>query len=197
MWAKLSGYFLRGFFALLPLFITIWLLIFMFNFLDGILGAIFDMVLGRHIPGLGFAVSVLLIFLTGFIITHILGQRLFTFGERILYRVPIIKTVYSSVKQVNDVLFQKKEHDDYRKACVVEYPRQGIYSIGFVTSEAAKEIEMKSGKGKMVNIFIANTPTPATGFLIIMPSEHVKLLDMKIEEAFKYVVSGGVLKPKA
>lgn len=196
MWAKISGYFLKGFFALLPLFITIWLLIFMFNFLDGILGSLFDLALGRHIPGLGFAVSVLFIFITGFVIAHVLGQRLFSLGERMLNHLPIIKNIYSSAKQVNDVLFQQKQHDGFRRACLVEYPRQGIYSVGFVTSEVAREIEAKSGKRKMVNIFIANTPTPATGFLIMLPTDQIKLLDMKIDEAFRYVVSGGVLKPK-
>ena len=81
---------------------------------------------------------------------------------------------------------------------MVEYPRKGIWSIGFVTSDAAKELEKKAGwrTGKMMNVFIANTPTPATGFLIIVPSRDVKLLDMKIDDAFKYVISGGVLKPR-
>ncbi len=196
MWAKISGYFFKGLFTLLPLFVTVWLVFFMFNFLDGILGGVVNLITGKHIPGLGFAATIILIFITGFLVTYIIGEKIFKLGEWVLYRLPIIKSIYSSAKQVNDVLFMEKGEGGYRKACIVEYPRKGIYSIGFVTSEVAEEIKKKTQKKKMVNIFIANTPTPATGFLIMVPAATVKLLDMRIDDAFKYVVSGGVLKPR-
>jgi uncharacterized membrane protein len=113
-------------------------------------------------------------------------------------KVPIVRNIYSAVQQVNDVLFLQKDAHGFHKACLVEYPRKGIWSVGFVTSDAAAEIEKKAGdgSGKMINVFIANTPTPATGFLIVVHSKDVQLLDMKIDDAFKYVISGGVLKPK-
>jgi len=196
MWAKVSGYFFKGLIALLPLFVTIWLVTFMFNFFDGLTGGVVDMFNGKHIPGLGFIVTILLIFFTGILVTHVIGQKIFELGEWFLFRLPIIRNIYSSAKQVNDVLFMQRTKGGYRKACLVEYPRKGIYSVGFVTSEVAEEIRRKAARKKMVNIFIANTPTPATGFLIMVPSENVKLLDMKMDAAFKYVVSGGVLKPK-
>jgi uncharacterized membrane protein len=196
MWSKLTAYFLRGLFTLLPLLVTIWLILLIFNFLDGILGEIFTMVLGKHFLGLGFAVTVVIILFTGILMTHMLGEKLFKLGEAILYRVPIVKSIYASVSQVNDVLFMKKETREYRKACLVEYPSKGIYSIGFVTSQAAAEIEKKATGKKMVNIFIANTPTPATGFLIMVPASKIKLLNMRLDDAFRYVVSGGVLKPR-
>lgn len=196
MWAKLSAYFFRGLFTLLPLLITVWLLLFIFNFFDGILGGVINLIIGHSIPGLGFAITVVIILLTGVLVTYVLGERLFKFGEALLYKVPIIKSIYSSAKQINDVLFmQKKEEEDYRHACVVEYPSPGIYSLGFITSEVAQEIEKKTTGTKMVNVFIANTPTPATGFLIMLPVSKVKVLEMHLDEAFKYVVSGGVLKP--
>ncbi len=194
MWQKISGYFLRGLITLLPLLVTIWLLMVLFNFLDGILGTILTAVIGRHIPGLGLIAMILLIFLVGFFATYIIGAQLFKLGEEILYRVPIVKSVYSAVKQLNDVLFMQKSAEEFRRACIVEYPRKGIWSLGFVTSDAAAEIEVKA-KEKMINVFVANTPTPATGFLIVVPARDVILLDMKIEDAFKYIVSGGVLKP--
>jgi uncharacterized membrane protein len=196
MWQKISGYFLRGLITLLPLLVTIWLLFFMFSFLDSILGNIITLIVGRPIPGLGFVTTVILIFLVGFFATYIIGARLFKFGEELLYRVPIVKSIYSAVKQVNDVLFMQKSAEEYRRACMVEYPRKGIWSVGFVTSDAAMEIEAKA-KEKMINVFVANTPTPATGFLIMVPARDVILLDMKIDDAFKYVVSGGVLKPSS
>ena len=194
MWHKISGYFLRGLITLLPLLITIWLLYFIFTFLDSILGNIITLIAGRHIPGLGLVITVILIFLVGFFATYIIGAQLFKLGEELLSRVPIVKSIYFAVKQINDVLFMQKTAEEYRRACIVEYPRKGIWSLGFVTSDASAEIEAKA-KEKMINVFVANTPTPATGFLIVVPAREVILLDMKIEDAFKYIVSGGVLKP--
>lgn len=194
MWQKISSYFFRGLITLLPLLVTIWLLWFAFSFLDGILGGMIGLIVGRPVPGLGFVITIVLIMLTGYFATYIIGAKAFKFGEELLYRVPIVKSIYSATKQINDVLFTQKSADEYRRACIVEYPRKGVWSVGFVTSDAAAEIEAKA-KEKMINVFIANTPTPATGFLVMVPAREVILLDMKIEEAFKYVVSGGVLKP--
>lgn len=194
MWQKISGYFVRGLFTLLPLLVTIWLLYFMFTLLDSILGNFITIIAGRHLPGLGLVVTIILIFLVGFFATYIIGAKLFQFGEELLFRVPIVKSVYFAVKQINEVLFIQKSTEEYRRACLIEYPRKGIWSVGFITSDTAAEIEAKV-KEKMINIFIPNTPTPATGFLIMVPAREVILLDMKTEEAFKYVVSGGVLQP--
>ena len=132
--------------------------------------------------------------MTGYFATHIFGAKIFELGEQILYHVPIVKSIYTSVKQINDVLFIHKGTSEFRRACIVEYPRKGLFSMGFVTSDAATEIENKT-KSKLINIFIPNTPTPATGFLIMAPVQEVILLEMKTDVAFRYVVSGGVLKP--
>ena len=194
MWQNIGKVFFRGLITLLPLMVTIWLLMLMFNFFDGIIGNFITYFNGKPIPGLGFLILVSLIFLTGYFATYIIGAKLFKLGEEILYRVPLVKSIYSAIKQINDVLFMQKSADEYRRACLIEYPRKGVWSVGFVTSDAATEIETKA-KEKMINVFIANTPTPATGFLVVVPAREVILLDMKIEDAFKYVVSGGVLKP--
>jgi uncharacterized membrane protein len=105
---KISGYFLRGLITLLPLLVTIWLLYFIFTFFDSILGNIITLIVGRHIPGLGFVITIVLIMLVGFFATYIIGAQLFKLGEEILYRVPIVKSIYSAVKQINDVLFMQK-----------------------------------------------------------------------------------------
>jgi len=196
MWQKISATFFRGLITLLPLLITIWLLFFFYNFLDGILGNIISVFLGHHIPGLGFALIIALILFVGAIAPHFIGERLIKWGDQMMSKVPLVKSIYSSVKQVNDVLFMERDSAAFNRACLVEYPRKGIWSVGFVTSDAAAEIESKAGQHKMINVFVANTPTPATGFLIVVPSSEVQLLDMKIDDAFKYVISGGVLKPK-
>ena len=194
---KLSTTFIRGLIVLLPLLVTIWLLFFFYNFLDGILGNIISVFIGHHIPGLGFVLIIALILFVGFISPMILGKRMIKFGDDIMIKVPVVKSIYSSVKQINDVLFMEKETQGFNRACIVEYPRKGLWSVGFVTSEAASEIIKKARSSKMINVFIANTPTPATGFLVVVPMKDVKLLDMKIDDAFKYVISGGVLKPKS
>jgi uncharacterized membrane protein len=194
---KITTTFIRGLIILLPLLITIWLLFFFYNFLDGILGNIISIFLGHHYPGLGLILIIGLILFVGSISPMIIGKRLITWGDGLMSKVPVVKNIYSSVKQVNDVLFMKREATQgFNRACLIEYPRHGIWSIGFVTSDAASEIEKKAGGHKMINVFIANTPTPATGFLIMVPTHDVQLLDMKIDEAFKYVISAGVLKPK-
>lgn len=198
MWQKISAAFFRGLIILLPTLITVWLIFFCYTFLDGILGNIITLFVGHSIPGLGFILIILLILIVGAISPFLIGQRLIDWGDDFMKKVPVIKNIYSSVEQVNEVLFMQKDAKGFNRACMVEYPRKGIWSIGFVTSDAAKELEKKAGwrTGKMMNVFIANTPTPATGFLIIVPSRDVKLLDMKIDDAFKYVISGGVLKPR-
>ena len=194
MWNKLSNYFLRGLITILPLLVTIWLLWFMFTFLDGILGNIIALFVGHTLPGLGFLLVIIVILMAGYFATHLFSAKFFEFGEQILYHVPIVKSIYTSAKQINDVLFIHKGSEEYRRACLVEYPRKGIYSIGFITSDAAGEIEDKT-KSKLINVFIPNTPTPATGFLIIVPAQDVIILEMRTDEAFKYIVSGGVLRP--
>ncbi|MFH1542835.1 MAG: DUF502 domain-containing protein [bacterium] len=194
LWHRITGYFLRGLITLLPLLVTIWLLHFIFTFLDSILGNLLATFAGKPVPGMGLLLSIILIFLVGFFATWIIGAQLFKFGEEFLYRVPIVKSIYSGVKQINDVLFHQKSADEYRRACLVEYPRKGVWSMGFITSDAPNEIEAKC-KEKMINVFIPNTPTPATGFTVIVPAREVILLDMKIEDAFKFVMSGGVLQP--
>lgn len=195
MWQKTGAYFFSGLITLLPLLVTVWLLWFMYSFLDGILGNIIAIFVGHPVPLLGFLLIIGLIFLTGIFTTYIIGARLFTFAEQLILHVPVVKNIYSAAKQVNDVLFTHKGAEEFRRACIVEYPRKGIWSLGFVTSDAAPEIEAKA-KEKMINVFIVNTPTPATGFLIMVPAREVILLDMKIENAFKYVISAGVLKPE-
>ena len=156
MLQKIGAYFLRGLITLLPLLVTIWLLWLMFDFLDGILGRIVSLALGRQIPGLGLLLMVLIIFLTGYFATYIFSAKIFKFAEGILYRVPIVKSIYAAVKQVNDVLFVQKSADEYRRACILEWPRKGVWSVGFITSDAAAEIEAKA-KEKMI---MSSSPTP-------------------------------------
>ncbi|MFA5097412.1 MAG: DUF502 domain-containing protein [Candidatus Margulisiibacteriota bacterium] len=196
MWSLASKYFFNGLFVLLPLFITIWLLAFLFSFMDGILGGIISVFFGRPLPGVGFLATLSLILLTGYFADYILGEKILRLFEAFICKVPIVKSIYSSAKQVNEALFQSKGSKGLNKACLVEYPRKGIYSVGFITAQGPEEAQSKTGGQKLLCIFIPNTPTPATGFLIMVPESEVIPLDMKTDEAFKLIVSAGVLKPK-
>ncbi len=196
MWSQVSKYFFKGLIILLPFLITLWLLKFIFSFMDDILGSLLTVLFGRPIPGLGLLITLAIVFITGYFANYIVGERLIQAFERFMFKVPIVKSIYSSAKQVNEVLFQSGDSKGFNKACLVQYPRLGIYSIGFLTNEAGREINEKANKTDLVCVFIPNTPTPATGFLIMVPRSELIMLDIKIDEAFKMIVSGGALTPK-
>lgn len=192
MWERIGKYFLNGLMALLPAFITIWLCWIIFSFADGFLGGIISTVTGFYFPGLGILAALTLILLVGYLTTYVFGKRILLRGERLLYKLPLINAIYSSTKQINKILFLQKETKAFRRACAVEYPRRGIYSIGFVTGPGVPEIK-KRKKREYLNVFIPNTPTPATGFMIVVPANEVIMLDMRLEDAVKLIISGGVL----
>lgn len=192
-------YFLTGLLIVLPVLVTVYLFIQLFSFFDNILGryisrltiAYFDI----KIPGLGLLVFVILIFVTGFFATNFLGRKMMLYFEHLWYRFPVIKKIYPAAKQVTHFLFGQKIKGQLQKVVLVEYPRKGIYAVGFVTNDADKEIQDKARKG-LLNVLIPSVPNPLTGFLIHVPAEEAVYLDMTVEEAIKMVVSGGVLNPK-
>lgn len=196
MWTKISNLFFRGIIILLPLFITVWLLWFMFSFMDGILGGILSLIFGHPMPGLGFLITISIIIFAGYLADYFIGEKLFMMIDSLLIKVPIVKTIYSSAKQINDSLFQTGGAKGFTKACLVEYPRQGVYSVGFMTAHTSEILLKDTGRSGMVNVFIPNTPTPATGFLVIVPAEDIVMLDIRTEDALKLVVSAGVIQPK-
>lgn len=187
--------FFRGLYVLLPLLITIWIVSFLFNFADGILGGLIKMFYGQPVQGVGLLLTVILIFIIGIIASFIPGEKALLMAENVISRIPFINGIYSAAKKVNDIFFKQGDSKESRKACLVEYPRKGIFTLGFITAEAVEEINQKANSEKLFCIFIPNTPTPATGFMIMVPAQDVMILDMRSEDAFKYIVSCGVIKP--
>ncbi|KAF0814402.1 hypothetical protein IGB42_01303 [Andreprevotia sp. IGB-42] len=147
----------------------------------------------QHIPGFGlvFALSVLL--LTGVIARNMLGRRLLLIGEQLLNRIPIVRSIYSSVKQVSDTLFSDSGQA-FRKAALVQFPHQGTWSIGFITGSPRGEISAKLSDD-LVSVFVPTTPNPTSGFLFMARKADVRELDMSVDEALKYVISMGVVTP--
>ena len=150
---------------------------------------------GQPVQGVGLLLTVILIFIIGIIASFIPGEKALLMAENIISRIPFINGIYSAAKKVNDIFFKQGDSKESRKACLVEYPRKGIFTLGFITAEAVEEINQKANSEKLFCIFIPNTPTPATGFMIMVPAQDVMILDMRSEDAFKYIVSCGVIKP--
>jgi len=194
----LRGFFFAGLLVLLPVVISLKIVLWGFEQADQILGNFLHQIFIRYfnftkpIPGLGLIVLVVLITLTGIFAKHYLGKKLISFGEKFLAKIPILNNIYNTSKQIMEG-FSNKEKKGFRKVVLVEYPRPGIYSPGFLTGDTPSEIIDKTGK-RLVNVFIPTAPNPATGYLVFVPVEDVTVLDMSIEDGFKLAISAGMIK---
>jgi Uncharacterized conserved protein len=194
MLKHLRNYFLTGLFLLIPIAVTILILVWGFNQTDAILGDLIYRIFKVRIIGLGLVTLLLLITVMGMLAQNYLGRKLIEFGEKILHRIPIFSNIYSATKQITDTL-TKADKNSFRRVVLVEYPRTGIYSVGFLTGDAPLNISQKTGK-KVLSILIPTIPNPVGGFLIYVPQEGVIFLDMSIEDGFKLIISAGVIQPK-
>ncbi len=191
---KLGKYFLNGLILIFPFFVTIYVLKLLIGFADSVLTAPLKMFPWAPPPGIGLIITVTVTILLGSFATNIVIKKVFAWTEEVLMKIPIAKTIYSTAQQVNDILFLQKEKTMFRRACLAQFPYPGSYAIGFITNKGPKEAEVKTGKD-MINVFIPSTPSPATGFTVIVPRDSVIMLDMPLDDAMKLVVSGGVLSP--
>jgi len=197
MLSRIRNVFVAGLAVLLPVGATVYVLLGLFRFADGLLDRVVWPLLGyeagRRIPGVGFVLTVLVVFLTGLLATNILGRRLIAVGERFLLRMPVARTIYGTLKQLIDGLMAQ-DRAAFRRVALVEYPRKGMYAIAFVTREGLAELDEKSGE-ELVGLFLPTTPNPTSGLLILVPRRDVTLLDMSVEEGVKLVISGGMVVP--
>ncbi len=145
------------------------------------------------LPGLGLIVLVVAITLIGALTAGFLGRMIVTIGERILARMPIIRSVYSAIKQILETVL-KQQSKAFRQAVLVEYPRRGIWAIGFITGATEGEVQNLTMQ-EVVNVFLPTTPNPTSGFLLFIPRKDLVFLDMTVEEAVKMVISGGIVTP--
>lgn len=152
-----------------------------------------DTWLGMHIPGLGVILSLVVVLLTGMIVTNFLGRRLVVLGEAILARIPLVRSIYNGVKQILETIL-KKDSASFRKVLLIEYPRKGIKSIVFQTSSPRSEIQSGDGEA-LVTVFLPTTPNPTSGFLLMVPQKDIIELDMSIDDALKMIISLGVVQP--
>ncbi len=149
--------------------------------------------IGFNVPGLGIALSVLVVFATGVIFANFLGRRLVSFWEALLARIPLVRTVYTAVKQVTETVFSSSSQS-FRQVLLVEYPRRGIWSLAFQTNTGLGEVQQKTGE-EVVAVFVPTTPNPTSGFVLMIPRKEVVEMDMSVDEGLKMIVSMGVVVP--
>ena len=149
--------------------------------------------LGFNVPGLGIALSIVVVFATGVVFANFLGRRLVAFWEALLARIPLVRTVYTAVKQVTETLFSSSSQS-FRQVLLVEYPRRGMWSLGFQTNTELGEVQEKTGE-EVLAIFVPTTPNPTSGFVLMVPRKDVVALDMSVDEGLKMIVSMGVVVP--
>ncbi len=190
---NLKKIFTTGLLTLLPLAITIYVFYLVFTFLDNLLSTIIIRLFGFEFQGIGFIGGILLIMLVGFIASNIIGKRLIGLGDTILQRLPLARGIYSSAKQIIDA-FTVQGQNAFQKVVLLEYPRKGLYVLGFVTGSSKGEIQDKT-REETLNIFIPTTPNPTSGMLILAPRHEVTELSMTIDEGMKVIVSGGLVSP--
>lgn len=202
----MKKYLIAGLLVWLPLALTIWVLTSVLGLLDGMFGwfltatqavlpasATAPLEMLRRIPGLGLVVTVVALLITGIFATNIVGQWWLRQGSRVLNRIPIVKSIYNSIKQVSDTLFSSSGNA-FREAVLVQYPREGAWTIAFVTGKPGGEAAHYL-PGDYLSVYVPTTPNPTSGFFLMVPRRDVIELAMSVDEALKYVISMGVVAP--
>lgn len=194
---SIKSYIIAGLLIWVPLVITLWVLNLLVSMMDQSLqllprALLTENWLGVHVPGLGVILTVLIVFFTGALVANILGQRLVLFWEKLLARIPIVNTIYHSVKQVSDTLFSGTGHA-FRKVLLVRYPHPEAWSLAFQTNVPV-EVAARLPE-EYVAVFIPTTPSPVNGFYFYVRREDVIEINMSVDAAFKYIVSMGVVAP--
>jgi uncharacterized membrane protein len=195
----LRKYFITGLLVLVPLAITYWVLHAVITSMDQTLLLLPvqwrpEAVLGYQVPGLGFILTVVIVFITGLLTRNFIGNYFLKMWEALLNHIPIVNSIYSSVKQVSDTLFSSSGNA-FSKAVLVQYPHQGTWAIGFLTGTPSHSIAQHL-QGDFISIYVPTTPNPTSGFMLMVARKDVIELDMSVDMALKYVVSMGVVAPE-
>ena len=209
MLARLRTSFLTGIVVIAPVALTLWLIWSVIGWFDGfvlpfvpnayrpeqILNTIFGYDLDLNIRGVGVVVFLVFATLVGWLAKGLIGRSFIKYAENLVNRMPVVRSFYSGIKQIAETVFAQQERS-FEKACMIEYPRKGIWAIGFISTTVKGEIaERNSSKGPMVSVFVPTTPNPTSGFLLFFPKADIVELDMSIEDAAKLVISAGLVYP--
>ncbi len=213
MIARLRATFLTGLVVIAPVGLTIWLIWGVIGWIDGwvlpwvpqayhpdrMIQDFFglDPSMQINVRGLGVVIFLIFTIAVGMMAKGLLGRSFIKFGESIVERTPVVRTIYSGIKQISETIFAQSDRS-FEKACLIEYPRRGIWALGFISTTAKGEVAAKSDpSGEMVSIFLPTTPNPTSGFLLFVPRKDVVELDMSVEDSAKLVISAGLVYPNA
>ena len=194
----MKRYFITGLLIWVPIGLTAWVLKFLISTMDQSLLLLPnefqpEALLGMNVYGVGTILTLLVVFITGIMTANIIGQKLLGFWEGVLWRIPVVKSIYWSIKQVSDTIFSSKG-EAFRKTLLVQYPREGSWTIAFMTGQPGGDVANHL-KGDYISIYVPTTPNPTSGFFLMMPRSDVIELDMSVDEALKYIISMGVVSP--
>lgn len=195
-WRGIKRHFLTGIATLFPLFITVYIIVAIVNFADNLVGSYVNAFLysqyGFKIPGLGLVVTVVFIIGVGIIYNVFFGRKLFPLFEGLFKKIPLIANIYPSAKQLSNFMFSTEKKENFKKVVLVQFPEKGTYSIGFVTNEEVGKLNGESDE-ELVSVFIPLAPLPFSGHILLVPKNKFREIDMPINQAIKFVVSGGVV----
>jgi uncharacterized membrane protein len=203
MFSKIRANFFTGLLIVIPAVLTLWVLYFIVGRLNLLLLEPIMTILEKWVPAQNLELLtkiailfLLLIFLVlvGFATRIIILRNIFGFGEKVLYKVPMISTIYKTIKEISSAFFVQKD-TIFKKVVLIQYPRKGLYSVGFVTSETKGPVQEKTGQDVM-NIFVPSTPNPTTGMLVLVPRQEIIELDIPVSEGVKMILSGGAVNPQ-
>jgi uncharacterized membrane protein len=184
---RILSLFLAGLATLLPVYISIWLIVWLFNMVDNILKPLLEPIIGCAVPGLGFIIIIALVILLGFISTNYLGRRILGWWENLMQNIPLLGKVYGTIKRITDSIFSSNK-SAFKQVALVEFPRPGIFSLGFITNDEFPHIEDDT-----YSIFIPTTPNPTSGWFVVLPREDVKILDMSVDQGMEFIISAGMV----
>ncbi|WP_127112141.1 DUF502 domain-containing protein [Shimia sediminis] len=201
--AGLRASFLTGIVVIAPVAMTIWLVWTLMGWVDGFVLPLVpetfqpEKYIGNNLPGVGVVIFLIFTILVGWIAKGLIGRSLINFAESLVERMPVVRSIYSGVKQIAETVFAQSDRN-FEKACLIEYPRKGIWVVGFISTHAKGEIAASTRTGEeLMGVFVPTTPNPTSGFLLLLPRADIIELDMSIEEAAKLVISAGLVYPNS
>lgn len=189
----IKRYFLTGLLVLAPTVITGWIVWKIFITIDGIIKPFQIRFPIIDIPGIGFVVVLLLIWITGLLASNLIGRRVLAVGERLMNSLPLIRRIYSAVKEIGEVFLTDKK-TAFQRVVLINYPHKRSYALAFVTKDGIEYFNQMTGQ-QMINVFLPTTPNPTSGFMLMLPRSDVTPVDITVEEAMKIVISGGAFSP--
>ncbi|MFA3915535.1 DUF502 domain-containing protein [Ruegeria hyattellae] len=199
--AGLRASFLTGIVVIAPVGLTLWLIWSVVGWIDGVVLPLVpstispEQYIGINLRGVGVIIFLIFTIFVGWIAKGLIGRSLIQIAESMVDRMPVVRSVYSGIKQISETVFAQTERS-FEKACLIQYPRRGIWAIGFVSIPAKGEVAQRAETGgQLLGVFVPTTPNPTSGFLLYFPAEDVIILDMSVEEAAKLVISAGLVYP--